>query len=366
MSLRVIELFAGGGGSALGLQAAGMKHIACVEFSERDDDSRGARESSVGTAGHLTLLSNGFPSVWYDARKDPFAANPGPSDALWASPPCQPWSNALERERLGADDPRNLWPAVFSWIEAIEPRWVMIENVVGMVMHQGRFHPDPRRCPGCYWRHIILPFFEGHFASVQWKVLDAADYGLPQRRHRVFLVAGPTPIQWPQKTHSRTPEGHERPWQDAGAVLVSLVDYSQDRARERAIAIWKDPSPCVTATEHRGARATVWLEGTTPRRASDGLFRATAVPWHEKATSPGPAPGQIIGSLRRKDGSREPVIGYWRLTIPEVALLQGFPPDYTFSGGVREQYLQIGNAVPPIMARLLGKAVLRADEETSR
>lgn len=362
MSFNVIELCAGGGGAALGLRRAGMSHIACIEFSQREDDSRGARESSVGEAGHQTLIANGFPSLWYDVRKTP-RTDLGAVDGLWASPPCQPWSNALEPDRLGADDPRNLWPAIFAWIETIRPRWVMVENVVGMVMHQSHFHPDPRRCPGCYWHHTILPFFEEHFASVQWKVLDAADYGLPQRRHRVFLVAGPTPIQWPQKTHSRTHEGRERPWQDAGAALVSLVDYSQDKARERAIATWKGPSPCVTATEHRGARATVWLEGTTPRRASDGLFRATAVPWHEKSMS---APGQIVGSLRRKDGSREPVIGYWRLTIPEVARLQGFPPDYTFSGGVRDQYLQIGNAVPPIMARLLGEAVLRADEETSR
>jgi len=128
---------------------------------------------------------------------------------LWASPPCQAFSTAGKRR--GAIDERNGWPWTLDIIDRMEkkgvrPTWIICENVPGLTYHKGDCtrdeDGDPTECPGCYWERWIIPEFEKRYEHVQVRVLDAADFGVPQRRRRVFLVAGPKPFQWPEPTHS--------------------------------------------------------------------------------------------------------------------------------------------------------------------
>jgi len=181
-----VDLFAGAGGAALGLREAGIDALACVEL---DPDAC------------AILRAAGFPAIEADVRAVDWSPWAGSVDLLWASPPCQAFSVA--GKRLGAADERNGWPWTLDAIDALCPTWTICENVPGLTFHRG----DCSRlgalgdCPGCYWERWIIPEFQRRFRWVGVRTLDAADFGVPQRRHRVFLVGGPRPLQWPEPTH---------------------------------------------------------------------------------------------------------------------------------------------------------------------
>ncbi|MBM4369869.1 MAG: DNA cytosine methyltransferase [Deltaproteobacteria bacterium] len=182
-----LVLFGGAGGADLGLRAAGIELLRSVEW-DRD--------------AHATAVAAGLPSVHGDVRDLALYEGLPPVDLLWASPPCQAFSTA--GKRLGAADERNGWPWTLDVVDHVRPRWVLCENVPGLTHHRGdcdgRGPADD--CPGCYWHRVVVPAFEARFGSVQWTIIDAADHGVPQRRHRVFLVAGPRAIRWPRPTHA--------------------------------------------------------------------------------------------------------------------------------------------------------------------
>ncbi|NBR67970.1 MAG: hypothetical protein EBT79_12010 [Actinobacteria bacterium] len=122
---------------------------------------------------------------------------------------------------MGALDERNGWPWTVEAVDACAPIWLLCENVEGLTMHRGGAAACPRDatvCPGCYFDGVILPQLRERFAHVSWRVLDAADYGVPQRRHRVIIAAGPAPFPWPEPTHCdpafRIPinQGMRVPW----------------------------------------------------------------------------------------------------------------------------------------------------------
>jgi site-specific DNA-cytosine methylase len=188
--LRLLTLFAGAGGADVGLEAAGLKHVLGVEFDEF------AAASSRAA---------GFPVVTGDVR-DADLYSEGMADVVWSSFPCQAWSTAGSRK--GARDDRNGWPWTTDVLDTVQPTWFLGENVRGLLMHKGSVKHDkegrasPDDCPRCYFDLRILPDLRERFAWVDFRVLDAADYGVPQRRRRVILAAGPRPLQWPEATHS--------------------------------------------------------------------------------------------------------------------------------------------------------------------
>ena len=197
-TLRIIDLFAGGGGASLGLRRAGFEHVACVDF---DPDA-----VAVARALDLPARLARVEDLTFDHQSGRGI------DAVWASCPCQDWS--LAGKRKGAKGARNGYPALFGALDRMAeagcaPRWLLGEQVAGMLAHKadaecdvGRL-PKPEDCPGCFWYHELVPEFRRRFAVVEWRVLDASDFGVPQRRHRVILVCGPVAIRWPAPTHSR-------------------------------------------------------------------------------------------------------------------------------------------------------------------
>ena len=177
MTLRCLELFAGAGGAALGLERAGLAHAARCEW----DPSACATQRAAGLG----------PVVEGDVRNlDAItaAAGPAPVDVLWSSFPCQAFSTA--GKRLGAADERNGWPWTVAAVDRFRPTWLLGENVRGLLLHtggctfaggqEGLFsRADPSACPGCYFERVILPDLRARFAYVGWWLLDAADFGVP-------------------------------------------------------------------------------------------------------------------------------------------------------------------------------------------
>ncbi len=211
--MRVIELFAGAGGAALGLERAGVSHAALVE---RDADAC------------ATLRAAGLgPVVEGDVRDlDAVAAVAGEScDLLWSSYPCQAFSQA--GRRLGADDDRNGWPWTVDAIDRFSPTWFLGENVRGLLSFD-------------YFDEVIMAQLRQRFRCACFWLLNAADVGVPQHRRRVFTWAGPSPLVPPTRTHG--PGMFTEPWVSMGEVL-QIDDSSKWLNR---------PAPSVTTADGQG------------------------------------------------------------------------------------------------------------------
>ena len=341
-----IDLFAGAGGASIGLRNAGFHHELCVEW---DEDAAS------------TLVAAGLPGVHGDVRHFIHYDNLKHVDLMWASPPCQAFSVAGERK--GALDDRNGWPWTLDVIDHLQsrgsgPEYVICENVLGMTYHKsGCDGSDIMQCSGCYWERWIQPQFKKRFYWVGTVVLNAADFGVPQFRRRVFLVAGPRPIPWPQKTHCSKDKLNQqtmfgssmKPWVSIGASLgIDSNAYKKDENSDESLRslVLRDeetqgtgvpgsepwrldvPSPAVTCRDYKGPRHLKFDPTRGPMTAPDALWR---------------------GIARRK------------LTWRECAKLQGFPDDHPFQGKTQASfYKQVGNAVCPIVSEVLGRCVQQA------
>lgn len=310
-----VELFAGAGGAALGLEAAGIEHAALCEWDAH---------------ACATLRAAGLgPVVEGDVRDlDAIEAVAGPScDLLWSSFPCQAFSMA--GKRLGASDERNGWPWTVDALDRFRPRWFLAENVRGLVQHSSEGHPNPAACPRCYFDGVILADLRKRFAHVGWWLLDAADFGVPQHRRRVIVWAGPAPLTPPRRTHG--PGMFTRPWVSMGEALRIDVDScfkAGGISSGKQIRPFKGPSSTIT----------IGVDTTTPWNTAGAPFVCDAPP--DRAT---------VATICR------------RLTVEECATLQDFPPDHPFQGTKTARYRQVGNAVPLRLAEVVGRAVMQAE-----
>jgi DNA (cytosine-5)-methyltransferase 1 len=312
MRLSCIELCAGGGGQALGLEMAGYGHEALVEVDH-----------------HSTQTLRQNRPFWNVVTEDLRQWDPSPFrgvDLLAAGLPCPPFSKA--GKQLGADDERNLFPRAIEIIETVRPKAVMIENVRGIL-------------------DAVFTDFRGQFQSqieklgyrTSWRLLNASDYGVPQLRPRVVFVALKPGLSrnffWPQPIFTETPT--------VGDVLSGLMaEHGWRGARdwaERACEIAptlvggskKHGGPDLGPTRARNAWATLGVNGRSlAERAPDPDF-----------------------------------IGMPKLTVEMCAVLQGFPPDWKFAGGKTAAYRQIGNAFPPPVARAVSQAIYEAFEASA-
>lgn len=404
--MRCLELFAGAGGAALGLERAGMEHAALVEW---DADAC----ATLRAAGMGPVVEGDVRDL--DAIEDAVCeADPGMGvDALWSSFPCQAFSSAGKRE--GAHDERNGWPWTVDAIDRFRPRWFMGENVTGLLQHRGDCacpNGEPEDCPAGYFHRRVLPQLRERFAWVGFRVLDAAAYGVPQHRRRVFIVAGPRAIRWPEPTHGppttqrsmfgpgllpyvtvrealnldamiysagETGEGRPTaPTAPTATVSTKGAMYAVSRGSlpqsQREVRL-DEPADTISAggESHHAPYVRVLGGGRNPTAdprevgggagnagpfVVTGRTRGDGVKW-ERSSVDAPSPA-IRGAA---GGSTRPMIepGRRRLTVAECAALCAFPPDHPFQGTKTSRYRQVGNCVVPSVAEAIGRAVLDAD-----
>jgi len=315
--MRCLELFAGAGGAALGIERAGFKHAALVE---RDPDA-----CAVMRAAGLA------PVVEADVRDlDTIERVAGASpDLLWSSWPCQPWSHAGSRQ--GELDDRNGWPWTLDALDRFRPSWFIGENVRGLLSSS-------------YFVDVILPDLKRRYRHVGHWLLDAADYGVPQHRRRVFVWAGPAPLVPPTRTHG--PGMFTRPWVtmgqalqlDSAAWLHHMRNTDRHPNQER-------PTPSTEPAPAIGGRGNQFVDRPAPTVTT--------------------ADGQGVGSADSRD-ILERTMGRRRLTPAECATLQGFPDGYPWNACRTKtaRYRAIGNAVPPALAQAVAQTVLDACGQT--
>lgn len=311
-SLRVVEICAGAGGQALGLELAGFEHALAVEL-----DPMAAETLKVNRPKWDVRVGDVADSeVWDPAEFQGV-------DLLAGGVPCPPFS--IAGKQLGANDERDLFAWAVELCGIMRPRALMLENVRGL--------SAPRF--SAYRQHVLDRLNElGYVAD--WRLLQASDYGVPQLRPRFVLVAlsreDAPYFSWPEASSLRRTVGEE---------LVDLMgangwEYAEHWAtRANKIA----PTIVGGSKKHGGAD----LGPTRAKRAwremgVDGLGVADAAP---------PA-----GTPKDHDP---------KLTVEMVARLQGWDEKkWQFAGRKTSRYRQVGNAFPPPVARAIGRQIIAA------
>ncbi len=309
-TLASLEICAGAGGQALGLEQAGFAHEAAAEIDPDACETlrlnRGAEWKIIEGDVH-DLDGRGFAGV----------------NLLAGGVPCPPFS--IAGKQLGAGDERDLFGQALRLAEQARPRAVLLENVRGLAA---------RRFDG--YRAQVLNRLHALGYRTWWQEIQASEHGVPQLRPRFVLVAIQRPwagrFTWPAPSSRRPPT--------VGDTLCDLMASGgwpgADTWAMRACGI--APTIVGGSKKHGGPD----LGPTRARRAwaalgVDGLGVADHPPGRD--FPPGQPP---------------------RLTVAMVSRLQGFPDDWRFSGRKTASYRQVGNAFPPPVARALGVAIRQA------
>lgn len=302
--LTSVEVCAGAGGQALGLEQAGFKHVRLIEIDRHC----------------CQTLRHNRPEWQVDEMdiKEVDGTQFAGIDLFAGGLPCPPFSVA--GKQLGDKDERNLFEDALRIVENAKPRMVLIENVKGFL--------DPSFQA---YRAYLSARFEALGYRIGWKLLNASGFGVPQLRPRVAIVAG-LPKYW---EHFRFPESTNALAPSVGATLRDLMaangwegaDAWADRASEIA------PTIVGGSKKHGGPDL--------------GPSRARAA-WAKMGVN-----GKTIGEEAPGPGFAEMP----RLTPRMVARLQGFPDSWGFIGRKTQAYKQVGNAFPPPVARALGEAI---------
>lgn len=305
----VFEICAGGGGQALGLEAAGFVSAAAVEIEPR------ACETLRLNRPHWAIIEADVREV----SGTPFKG----ADLLAGGVPCPPFSVA--GKQLGSDDERDLFPEALRLAAEIRPRAVMLENVPGFASEKF-----------ASYRGALIAKFRRLGYLAEWKILNARDFGVPQLRPRCVLVA----LREEDMRLFRWPELARAAPLTVGDTLVDLICSRGWRGAAR----WKKRA--------NGIAPTI-VGGSTKHGGPDlGPTRAKQQ-WTLLGVD-------ALGVADEPPDKEFPHDANPKLTVRMVARIQGFPDSWQFAGRKTAAYRQVGNAFPPPAAEAVGRAIINA------
>lgn len=323
--MRALDIFAGAGGLSIGLEHAGFDVVAGAEW---DPDA-------------CETFAKAHPSadvVEGDVSAIDFRRWRGEVDALVGGPPCQPWSTG--GKRLGSADPRDGWPAFLRALKEIKPQAFVAENVAG-------FASGARRAQ---FEALVAELAALKF-KVAVEVLNAADFGVPQKRQRLLIVGlregeflFPSPKYGPRA---------RKPWRTAGSV-VGIEPLGSPNPAIVTYARCPDlrPNPYDGQVYNGGGRP---IDLSRPAPTLLASMGGNKTPWIDTQGVVPEYHAHLLAGGAPRTGR---VPGARRITIEEAALLQTFPAGMHFAGRRSSCYRQIGNAVPPLLASEVGRALL--------
>jgi len=339
--LRCVDLFAGAGGLSLAARDAGVHVVAAIE---KDSKACLTYKSNMGTESSKTFLYEGdILEIDPTDLLETHFSNDTQCDIVLGGPPCQGFSTHRINS-AGVDDPRNkLVLRYFEYVEKLQPKVFLMENV-----------------PGILWpRHkkFLDAFYElGKKAGydIQKPVtLDARDYGVPQRRKRVFILGIRKDIMfsspWPPKaTHAEAPSENSGllPWIPASEIFSRPVlenDANNIHMQHSAemIEVFKS-TPLNGGSRHQSNRIL-------PCHKEHGGHRDV----YGRIDPSQPGPTMTTACVNPSKGRFVHPTEHHGITVRHAARFQTFPDTYNFHGGLMAASTQIGNAVPVLLGKVL-------------
>lgn len=290
-----LDLFAGCGGLSLGFESVGF---ATTGYEMNEAAVKTYNYNLSGTC-HQAKLHVGFeyPEAQYDL--------------IIGGPPCQPFS--VGGFQLGKFDERDGFPIFMDAVRRLNPKMWLFENVRGMLYSNKQ-----------YFDHIVKELRKDEW-EITFKLVNAVDYGVPQNRERLVVVGHKSEFSFPERLTEKTTVG------DAiGKMINRVKDESKilTRSMDQYIKKYEIASSCVNPRDLYPDRPSRTLTCRNLAGSTGDMIR-----------------------VKLNDGRRR------RISVREAARLQSFPDHFTFRGSESEQYNQIGNAVPPLLARSIASAI---------
>lgn len=364
-----IDLFCGAGGLSEGFRQAGTHVLAGQDI----DATFGA--TFEATHSEANFVHGPIQEISASDMLAAAGVKAGEVDVIVGGPPCQGYS--VYNHGRGVDDPRaGLFKEYLRMVSEIQPRWIVLENVTGITSIAG----------GGIVREIQAGMRKLGY-RVDMKTLKAEEFGVPQERRRVFFIAtkeDECPILFPTASHGPELEPFVSVW-DAISDLPELMN-GEDRGNE----------PYLTGPQNsyqallRGDRTAVSNHAAT-RLSKINLARMDSIPeggsWRDipfHLLPKGMKKAKRSDHTKRYGRPRKTDLSctvltkcdvHWgayihptqnrSFTVREAARLQAFPDFFEFKGSRTEQFVQVGNAVPPLLGKAVAEAVMAADAARS-
>ena len=326
-----IELFAGAGGLALGLEQAGFEEIGLVEFDAK------ACETLRMNRPKWNVIEEDIVDVSKRDLLKEFNLKEGELDLLSGGYPCQSFSYA--GKKLGLEDIRGTMFYYYAeFLRQLKPKMFLAENVKGLTTH------DKGKTI-----QTMIDVFEDLDYSVEWKVLNAWDYGVAEKRQRVVIIGIRNDLK--DKVKFEYPEQHEyKPvLRDALKDVPDSPGAKYPESKKKVFDLvppggyWRD-LPDDVAKDYM--KSCYYMGG-----GRTGIARR--ISWDEPCLTLTCSPMMKQTDRCHPDESRP-------FTTREYARIQSFPDEWQFAGKVNDIYKQIGNAVPVNLAKCVGESIIDA------
>jgi DNA (cytosine-5)-methyltransferase 1 len=378
--IRSLELFSGTGGLALGLHNAGFKPVALLEWN---------KDSCENIKSNIANGFNGIEDwnvVQTDVRLVRYSDYGLDIQFVTGGPPCQPFS--LGGKHKAYTDARDMFPEAVRAVRELQPHGFIFENVKGLLRKSFSSyfnyillqlsHPEITAREGMTWTEHLKMLEEHHTSGVHtgleynvvFRLVNAADYGVPQQRHRVVIVGFRSDFNahwsFPEPTHSKdalqyAKYGDGSYWEEHKVAKKNRPEPSNIELR----VVQTADKPALGARWQTVRDAIIGLPDPRSKCADkfrNHEFRDGARPYAGHSGSILDEPSKTIKAgahgvpggenmLALDDGS----LRYY--TVRESARIQTFPDDYLFHGSWTESMRQIGNAVPVQLANIIGQSV---------
>lgn len=363
----VVDLFCGAGGLSHGFMQAGYD----VLFGSDIDPTFG--RTFMASHPHAKFVAKPIEALTLDEVLYATQLQAGELDVLVGGPPCQGYS--VYNHGRGEQDPRaGLFREYLRLVRGLRPKWLVMENVTGLTSISG----------GRLIESIVAEIRASGYRDVAFKVLKAEEFGVPQERRRIVFIANRLgiPVEFPEMSHDGVdkpyvtvwdaigdlPAIHEQ-WEfEAGAAYSSLPQNDYQSAMRRHSE---------QASNHYGPRLSkINLEriGHIPQGGSwrdvpfellpAGMKKAKRSDHTKRYGRPRPTDLSctILTKCDIHWGAYVHPFQNRAFTVREAARLQSFPDDFVFYGSMTEQFVQVGNAVPPLMAKAIAERIRVAEQ----
>ncbi|MFB5606324.1 MAG: DNA cytosine methyltransferase [Nitrosarchaeum sp.] len=329
-----IELFAGAGGLALGLEKAGFETLGLIEFDKY------AVETLQKNRPNWNIVFDDIANISCLNLEEYFSIKKGELDLLSGGAPCQAFSYA--GKRLGLEDARGtLFYHYAKFLEKLQPKMFLFENVKGLLTHDhGKTY------------ETILNIFKDTGYVIQKKVLNAWDFGVPQKRERLITIGIRKDLFNKTEFFFPIPHNYKPILRD---ILLDVPEslgakYTEEKAKIFDLVppggYWRDIPPDIAKSYMKGS----WYLGG----GRTGMLRRMSLDEPSLA---------VLTSPNQSQTDRCHPVEIRPFTVRENARCQTFPDEWVFCGSIAAQYKQVGNAVPVNLAYDIGLKIKEALED---